>query len=45
MVHIIVGVRQGGAEKILAEVVNAGAGGLEHYVVSLLASEPYITSR
>jgi glycosyltransferase involved in cell wall biosynthesis len=41
IVHIIVGVRQGGAEKILADVVNARAGGLEHHVVSLLAGEPY----
>lgn len=41
IVHIIVGVGQGGAEKILAEVVNAGAGGLEHHVVALLAGEPY----
>jgi len=41
IVHIIVGVRQGGAEKILADVVNAGAGGLEHHVVALLAGEPY----
>lgn len=41
IVHIIAGVRQGGAEKVLADVVNAEAGGLEHHVVALLAGEPY----
>ena len=41
IVHVIVGVRQGGAEKVLTDVVNAGAGGLEHHVVSLLAGEPF----
>jgi glycosyltransferase involved in cell wall biosynthesis len=45
IVHIIAGVGQGGAEKVLADVVNHGAGTLEHHVIALLAGEPFFELR
>jgi glycosyltransferase involved in cell wall biosynthesis len=41
VLHLITNVGHGGAQKVLADIVNAGDERFEHHVVSLVAGEPF----